>query len=271
MLTSLTPELLEQYPTGVSSISHSRGLSARFLELYRVEVYGLVDALVRVAPPCVAPCPVLRPDLASAMLPLVNADRAQTGGGPLYIDSRLTACEEWKVLNLAANLYLNHDDEAPPLNRPWYLRFADYYPSGYGFGENLAYGFVDPALVMQAFLSDSGHKGNVENPSWRGVGLAVAQASNGLLFWGQGFGAADPGSAPPPPVPSPVVLDRWMTEVLPKLQATSQYVKWRAAKTSQSDVGKWDVYLTNPRGAVPTMKTPYGKLLVADLHLAATS
>jgi uncharacterized protein YkwD len=235
--------------------------------------------------PCAAPpCPILRPDLAGAMLPLINADRATLHLGPLSIDARLQACAEWKAINCASQLYLDHDDHGTPLERTIWQRFAVYYPTSAAAGENLAYGFLDAATVMQAFLSDVGHKANVENTSWLGVGLAVAQVAPsapggaGLLFWGQDYGSdhvpgpVPPPPPPPPPVPSGVVLDRWLTEVLPLIQATSQHQKWLASTSSagRADVRAWNAYLASPHGAPPTMRTPYGRSLVADLHLAAT-
>lgn len=224
-------------------------------------------------PPCTAPCPVLRHDLAADVLTVLNRDRVADGQQPLALDARLTACAEWKVLNLGANQYLDHADHAPPLDRGVADRFAVYYPTFAAWGENLAYAFLTAETVMTAFMSDDGHRNNILNDSWRGVGLAVAQASNGLLFWGQDFGSDRlVGPPDPPPVPSGAVLHQWLTTVLPLIQATTQHQKWLASRTAagQADVAAWNRYLQNPTGPVPVMRTPYGKALVADLHLAAS-
>lgn len=227
-------------------------------------------------PPCVAPCPVLSAQLTQDMLGILNADRAQDGVRRLEYDARLVALSQWKALNLAANQYLDHNDHAPPIARAVQDRFAVYYPYTGAWGENLAYAFLTADTVMTAFMSDSGHRDNILNNSWRGVGLAVA-VGGGLTFWAQSFGSLDPGPEPPPipdppPVPSGAVLDQWLTTVLPLIQATTQHQKWLASRTAagKADVTAWNRYLQAPHSAVPVMKTPYGKALVADLHLAAS-
>lgn len=184
---AITEELLREHPTGAIS-TRSRGLHA--LDL----VWSGTDPA-----PCQAPCPVLHPEFSAAVFALVNSHRASIGRSQLVIDPRLQACIEWKNLNCAANLYMDHDDHAPPLERLVAQRLAVYYPTNAAWGENLAYGYVDPQSVMDGWLADFGHKENIENSSWVSIGVAVAQdAGTGLIFWGQDFGG---GALPDSPVP----------------------------------------------------------------------
>jgi uncharacterized protein YkwD len=353
----LTLEYLVGHPTGTTS---TRQDAMPWLA-------GLEPAAV-ILPPCTAPCPAILHDLDDQVFALVNQHRAGIGRGVLLRDSRLDADEEWKCLNMAANAYLDHNDDPPPISRTVAARFADYYPVGTaGWGENLAYGFTDAQSVMQAFLSDDGHRANVENPSWVGYGGSVTQlgpggfdgkgSGAGLIWFGQAYGTASvvkPGPDTQPPtaptglhaavsgatvdlawnastddhgvagyvltvdggvygtvgltditlhnvapgthtatvtavdgagnrsqptqpvtfavvVASGHVLDQWLNGVLPLIAQTSQYQKWIASttKAGKADVAKWNAYLGNPHAAPPSMLTPYGKALVADLALAA--
>lgn len=230
-------------------------------------------------PPCTPPCPTLRPDLSSAAADLVRLHRAgMTLRVPtMVLDPLLQAESEWKVLNMAGLEYMAHEDPVQiglPNGRAPADRFLAF---GYhaAWGENIAYGYPDAVSVVNAFLGDYGHRANIEGASWLGYGCAAAQASTGVIFWEEAFGAnpvagPPPPPPPPPPVPSGVVLHEWLTGVLPLIQGTPQYQKWAATTTGQTkaDVIAWQAYLAHPTTFPPAMKTAYGKSLVADLHLA---
>ena len=48
---------------------------------------------------------------------------------------------------------------------------------------------------MTAWLNSSGHRANIENASYRAIGIGVARASNGTYYWTQNFGTlADGGT-----------------------------------------------------------------------------
>ena len=127
------------------------------------------------------------------MLSLLNAHRASIGVGPLTLAGSLVASAEYKSMNMAGYSYMAHDDPAP-VARSIADRFvACGYPSNAGWGENIAWGFVDAQSVMNAWLSDSGHKYNIESPSWSTVGIGVAKSSDGFLYWTQDFGTTGGG------------------------------------------------------------------------------
>jgi uncharacterized protein YkwD len=150
-------------------------------------------------PPCNKWPAALRPDLVAPELALINQHRATIRGAQqLVIDPRLQACAEWKSLDMAGCQYMDHDDHGA-VERTVADRFAVYYPAAAGWGENIAYGFIDAASVEAAFLSDVPHKANIENVSWLACGLAAAEA-NGLIFWVQDYGSLPVGPVPPRPV-----------------------------------------------------------------------
>lgn len=219
----------------------------------------------------------LHAELEDPTIELVNEHRASVGSQPVKKSiGCLTFSAEYKSMNMSGYMYMAHDDPAPIARSVGQRIAACGYPAYDAWGENIAYGFVSPEDVMMAFLSDVGHKANIENPLWTTIGVGVAMASNGLLFWTQDFGTADgpvPGSPPPPPppVPSGNVLTHWMQNVLPLIEADPQYEAWLIAKKNVAEVKRWQAFVTNPHGPIPVMTTPKGKWLVADLALAAAS
>jgi uncharacterized protein YkwD len=145
----------------------------------------------------------VRSDLAPQVVGLVNQHRAGLGLGGLAESATLTAAATWKARHMAFYGYLAHDDPAPPVARSVADRLAACGYTAAGWGENVAYGQPSAAAVMQAWLGSSGHKANIERSSFRAIGVGVAAAANGTLYWTQVFGTAPGGSSPPPPPPAP--------------------------------------------------------------------
>jgi len=133
---------------------------------------------------------------------LINQHRAGLGEGQLAISNALTASAVWKARHMANYNYFGHDDPAPPVARTAADRVATCgYP--YGFGENIATGFATAQAAVNAWLSSSGHKANIENPSYLVTGVGVATASNGATYWVQDFGLVSDGGNPPPTTTAP--------------------------------------------------------------------
>jgi uncharacterized protein YkwD len=217
------------------------------------------------------------PDFEDALLALTNAHRRSIGVGELKMvrGSALDGSVGWKVLNMAGYMYLDHND---PAEADWGFpgrsiaeRFTDWgYPTNAAWGENLAYGFTDPAALLNAFLSDEGHRQNVENPSWTFVAMGCARASNGLLFSGQDFGTfgpvvpPDPGDHTPPSVPTSLHVTGGSD--------TSVNVAWAAS----SDVGQGvkDYPLTLDGGVLgfaATLNATVGGLVKGSSHRIGVS
>ena len=55
-------------------------------------------------------------------------------------------------------------------------------------GENIAYGYPTPQDVMTGWLNSPGHKANIENASYRAIGIGAAGST---VFWAQDFGTTD--------------------------------------------------------------------------------
>lgn len=152
-----------------------------------------------------------QPELKDALFAAVNADRASYGLPPYQRDPLLDKVAGWKAAQMAWNQYLDHADHAPPVERAFGSRFADFGYGNYALGENIAYGFATAASVEQAFMSDDGHKGNVLSQACVGIGLGVARTNEShapglkpadppLIFWVQDFGSRPVDGRPSPPL-----------------------------------------------------------------------
>jgi uncharacterized protein YkwD len=133
--------------------------------------------------------PQSQPDLAVEVVALVNAHRAAKGFAPLAVSVSLTRSADWKARHMAAYRYLAHNDPAPPVARSVGQRLAACGYGGRTYGENVAYGFATPAAVVSAWLRSSGHRANIESRAFRTIGVGVATAANGAVYWAQNFGS----------------------------------------------------------------------------------
>jgi hypothetical protein len=103
---------------------------------------------------------------------------------------------------MARYLYMTHNDPAPPVARSTADRMAACGVTG-GWGENIAYGYSTPEAVMQGWLNSPGHRANIENGSYRSIGVGAAVGSNGRVYWAQAFSTQAGSTPPPPPPPAP--------------------------------------------------------------------
>ncbi|MGZ8687305.1 MAG: CAP domain-containing protein [Gaiellaceae bacterium] len=141
--------------------------------------------------------PANRQDYADQVVALVNQHRASLGLVQLKVSPTLAAAAVWKARHMAYYRYMAHDDPAPPVARTWFQRVQACGYAGYGAGENIAYGYTSPQAVMNAWLNSPGHRANIENASYRVIGVGVAGST---IYWSQEFGTTDDsgGGAPPP-------------------------------------------------------------------------
>ena len=141
-----------------------------------------------------------RSDLAAQVLTLVNQHRASKGLSQLTASTTLTNASVWKARHMAKYLYMSHNDPAPPVARTTGDRLlaCGYPATTSGWGENIAYGYTTASAVMQGWLNSPGHRANIENASFRSLGVGVAVSNTNRIYWAQAFGTQS-GSTPPPP------------------------------------------------------------------------
>ena len=138
-----------------------------------------------------------RQDLALEVVSLVNAHRASIGVRQLAVSPSLMRSALWKSNHMVALGYFEHDDPAPPVARTVSQRAqACGYLTAF-VGENIAYGYTEPAQVMQQWLDSPGHRQNIENPQYTQIGVGAAGPQR---HWTQNFGSGgegEPALAPP--------------------------------------------------------------------------
>jgi uncharacterized protein YkwD len=146
----------------------------------------------------------LRPDLATQVVQLVNQHRASRGLAQLTVTPPLANAAVWKSRHMARYQYMQHADPAPPVARSVGDRLlaCGYPTTTAGWGENIAYGYWTANAVMQGWLNSAGHRANIENASFRAIGVAAAASSSGAIYWTQEFGTSTSGGSAPPPPPS---------------------------------------------------------------------
>jgi uncharacterized protein YkwD len=174
---------------------------------------------------------------ASQVVTLVNQHRQAMGLPALVVSPTLTASADWKSLHMAYYGYMQHDDPAPPIARTVAQRLSDCgYPSGsVGWGENIAYGYQTPQDVMNAWLNSPGHRANIENSTYRAIGVGAARASNGLWYWTQDFGTyVDSGSTSPPPSSTPAPTVSLTSAPASSTTSTSASFAWTTANSPTS-------------------------------------
>ncbi|MFF9976975.1 CAP domain-containing protein [Streptomyces erythrochromogenes] len=119
----------------------------------------------------------------TAVVTLVNQERAQAGCGPVRANPPLAALAGAFSKDMAARGFFGHDD--PEGNTPW-DRAAKAGLSGLG-GENIARGQGDAESVMRAWMNNPGHKANILNCEFRTLGVGAHFAAGGP-WWTQDFG-----------------------------------------------------------------------------------
>jgi uncharacterized protein YkwD len=122
-------------------------------------------------------------------LALHNQARAQNGLAPLRINLYLMYAAQLKAKRIAACGQFTH---APCGEDP----FKVFYDSGYiagtpvswYAGENIAAGYATPELVFDAWMNSPGHRANILNGSFAGVGFRELSTSTFPFLWTADFG-----------------------------------------------------------------------------------
>ncbi|MFD3937203.1 CAP domain-containing protein [Streptomyces sp. NPDC058611] len=123
-------------------------------------------------------------DAESAVLSLVNKERAAAGCGPLAANAKLSAAARAYSDTMARSGVMSHTgpDGSTMTSR---VEAAGYKWSR--LGENIARGQADAASVMNSWMNSSGHRANILNCDFREIGIGVHKGDGGP-WWTQNFG-----------------------------------------------------------------------------------
>ncbi len=126
-------------------------------------------------------------EFETEVITLTNQERSIENLNSLSIDSNLTTSARQHSIDLADNDLEGHigSDGSTPFER---ITDAGY-DSAYT-GENVAAGYSTPELVVEGWMSSSGHRANILNSDFCdiGVGYAYNASSTYQHYWTQNFG-----------------------------------------------------------------------------------
>jgi uncharacterized protein YkwD len=123
---------------------------------------------------------------AEQVVALVNRERDANGCGDVKINDKLAAAAQAHSQDQAAHDTMSHtgSDGSSPWDRAGRAGYSQ------AIGENVAAGYRTPAAVMDGWMNSAGHRANILNCQARAIGVGVAAASDGTLYWTQMFGSA---------------------------------------------------------------------------------
>ncbi|QIQ02458.1 CAP domain-containing protein [Streptomyces liangshanensis] len=120
---------------------------------------------------------------ATAVLSLVNQERAKVGCAPVKADSSLAGLAQDFSQDMAARGFFDHTD--PDGKTPWDR--ADQAGVKKLGGENIARGQADAQAVMDSWMNSEGHRANILNCDYTRLGVGVVTGTGGP-WWTQDFG-----------------------------------------------------------------------------------
>jgi uncharacterized protein YkwD len=128
--------------------------------------------------------------IRSAVLCLINRERAEHGESPLESSGQLEQAAEAHSREMVAEDYFEHVSPAgeTPVDR---IRTTGYISSpdvGYVIGENLAWGTLElatPQAIVEAWISSPKHLANILETRYRDTGIGVAPNVPAALAGGE--------------------------------------------------------------------------------------
>ena len=123
----------------------------------------------------------------TALIDLVNADRAANGLPALEFDPGLATVARWRSEDMAARGYFSHDIggyQVFQVLRDWGIAYRVA-------GENLAYNYYTPEQTAvqaeRALMESPSHRANILRGDYTHVGVGVAVAPDGRFLFTQLF------------------------------------------------------------------------------------
>jgi uncharacterized YkwD family protein len=118
------------------------------------------------------------------VIELVNKERSNRGLGLLKYDSQLGYVARLKSQDMIDKNYFSHT--SPTYGSPFQM-MEKYGLRFSAAGENIAYGQRTAQEVMNSWMNSAGHRANILSATYTHIGVGVAKASNGTLYWTQEF------------------------------------------------------------------------------------
>lgn len=132
----------------------------------------------RLQPPAAA-TPAADPAVTT-VIALTNQARAAAGVGPLTENVLVDTAAAGHSQDQAAHDTMTHTGTNGS-NAGQRITAAGY--TWRTWGENVAYGQRSAAQVVDAWMNSAGHRANMLNGAFTGIGIGVAAAADGTLYW----------------------------------------------------------------------------------------
>lgn len=117
----------------------------------------------------------------SQVLKLVNVERAKVGLNPLSMSQKLLAPANKRAVEIKTSF-----SHTRPNGTEWSTVLKEYNVSVQTAGENIAYGYNTPELVMNGWMNSPGHRANILNANYNNIGVGVYEV-NGTVYCTQLF------------------------------------------------------------------------------------
>lgn len=128
-----------------------------------------------------------RAEFEQEVAELVNQQRAEVNMSPLKLITTLSNAARYHAADMKQDDYFQHDSY--DLNGTklvmvckWNERIEKYY-AGATLGENIAFGYSNPTIVMNGWMNSPGHRSNILNEHYRTIGVGYFSR-----YWVQDFG-----------------------------------------------------------------------------------
>ncbi|MBD5137352.1 MAG: hypothetical protein HDT39_15600 [Lachnospiraceae bacterium] len=119
---------------------------------------------------------------AEQVADLVNAERAKAGLSPLTLDKEISSAALIRTKEIEKSF-----SHTRPDGRKFTTVLTDNGIKFRGAGENIAWGYVSPEKVMEAWMNSEGHRANILDPDYKKIGVGYNKNSAGTSYWTQLF------------------------------------------------------------------------------------
>lgn len=116
------------------------------------------------------------------VIDLVNQERAKAGLSPVTEAADLSASAAVRAQEITRSFSHTRPDGT------YYNTVLNENGVSYmGSGENIAYGQATPAAVMNGWMNSQGHRANILNKNFTGIGVGYYENGSGVKYWVQLF------------------------------------------------------------------------------------
>ncbi len=129
------------------------------------------------------------------MAAAINQARASHGLAPVAYSSALDKAAGGLAVTMARLGVMDHGAGGTTLTG----RLAAVGYHWRAAGENIAAGYATVAAVVAGWMGSPGHRANILNPAYTELGVGLARAPGGTLYWAADFATPALGLVPADP------------------------------------------------------------------------